>query len=127
MRGRLGIGTEGVVGREHGFPILPPALRQYAFAPERPVPARRQRELECEPVEFLGRRVVRFFNVAPRGGALNSPDSVVAEEEGAQEVLYCLTNLMFRVQSYEPVPFQLAETAAELAPLQGNRWLDVEA
>ena len=64
--------------------------------------------------------VVRFFNVAPRGGTLNSADSVVAEEVGTQEVLYSLTNLMFRVQSYEPIPFQLAETAAELAPLQGD-------
>ena len=80
MRGRLGTGTEGVVGQEHGFPILPPALRQYACAPgdqflldpdvvflnhgsfgacPRPVfeaYQRWQRELEREPVEFLARR-----------------------------------------------------------------------
>jgi hypothetical protein len=61
--------------------------------------------------------LVRFFNVTPRGGDPISDDLVVAEEESAQEFLYARTGLMFRVQSYQPTAFRLAETGDEVAPL----------
>jgi len=56
---------------------------------------------------------VRFFLVNAKDGPPPVRAAVIADEENAQSFLFERTGLMFRVSSYEPIPFQLAETTAE--------------
>ncbi|MDX6436890.1 MAG: hypothetical protein QOK34_1724 [Gaiellaceae bacterium] len=58
---------------------------------------------------------VRFFIVAAKDTDPVSRDFVLADEERAQDFLYTRTGLMFRVSSYEPIPFRLSETSADAA------------
>jgi uncharacterized repeat protein (TIGR02543 family) len=58
---------------------------------------------------------VRFFIVTAKDTDPVSRDLVIADEERAQDFLYSRTGLMFRVSSYEPIPFRLSETSAEAA------------
>jgi hypothetical protein len=58
---------------------------------------------------------VRFFIVTAKDTDPVSRELVIADEERAQDFLYSRTGLMFRVSSYEPIPFRLSETSAEAA------------
>jgi hypothetical protein len=58
---------------------------------------------------------VRFFIVTAKDTDPVSRELVIADEERAQDFLHSRTGLMFRVSSYEPIPFRLSETSAEAA------------
>jgi uncharacterized repeat protein (TIGR02543 family) len=58
---------------------------------------------------------VRFFIVTAKDTDPVSRELVIEDEESAQDFLYSRTGLMFRVSSYEPIPFRLSETSAEAA------------
>ena len=63
---------------------------------------------------------IRFFTITAQDGAPASRKFLVADEEKAQDFIYSRTGLMFRVLSYDPIPFRLSETSQEAASLGIN-------
>ena len=77
------------------------------------------------PVDVIGMSLstssdansIRFFSVNAKDGPPPVRAAMIADEENAQNFLFERTGLMFRVNSYEPIPFQLAETTDEAAAM----------